>query len=64
MESLLGKNEDQESSKESTNEVGMDPVKWLCQSNEEYERKITELLGAGELLMNEWHEIKNYIKDI
>jgi hypothetical protein len=41
-----------------------DPVRWLCKSNEEFEQRIEGLLGAGELLMNEWHEIRNYIRDM
>uniref|UniRef100_A0A914H3L8 Non-specific serine/threonine protein kinase n=1 Tax=Globodera rostochiensis TaxID=31243 RepID=A0A914H3L8_GLORO len=42
---------------------GGDSVEWLCQSNEEYEKRIEALLGAGELLMNEWHEIKQYLQN-
>ncbi|KAL3078774.1 hypothetical protein niasHS_014556 [Heterodera schachtii] len=38
------------------------PVEWLCRSNEEYEKRIEALLGAGELMLNEWHEIKQYLQ--
>lgn len=57
---FIGKTEKQ--LEDGSDQQDQDPVKMLCKSNEEYERKITELLGAGELLMNEWHEIKQYIK--
>jgi hypothetical protein len=57
MEFLLGKNEEEIKKDDDQN-----PVKWLCQSNENFEKKIIELIGAAELLLNEWREIKNYYK--
>jgi hypothetical protein len=64
MELLLGKqhieDEGQKQNEGEEKKTEDDPLKWLCKSNEEYETKITQLLGAGELLMNEWHEYRRY----
>lgn len=56
MEFLLGKEEEMKGEEEN-------PLKWLCKSNEEFEKKINELIGAAELLLNEWREIRNYYKN-
>uniref|UniRef100_A0A915NSU9 Uncharacterized protein n=1 Tax=Meloidogyne floridensis TaxID=298350 RepID=A0A915NSU9_9BILA len=57
MEFLLGKEVEMKGEGEEN------PLKWLCKSNEEFEKKINELIGAAELLLNEWREIRNYYKN-
>ncbi|KAL7070641.1 hypothetical protein ACQ4LE_009868 [Meloidogyne hapla] len=61
MEFLLGKNKEEKEEKVEENE--QNPLKWLCKSNEDFEKKIIELIGAAELLLNEWREIRNYYKN-
>ncbi|CAK5039190.1 unnamed protein product [Meloidogyne enterolobii] len=57
MEFLLGKEKEERKGEEEN------PLKWLCKSNEEFEKKINELIGAAELLLNEWREIRNFYKN-
>jgi len=37
------------------------PITWVCQNNHECQNKITQLMGAGELLMNEYEDIKRFM---
>jgi len=59
MELLLG---GEENGKEKEEDAIVDPLQWLRKTNEMKADKIVELLGAGEIMLNEWNEIKNYFK--
>jgi hypothetical protein len=59
MELLLG---GEENSNEKAADAIVDPLEWLRKTNEMKADKIVELLGAGEIMLNEWNEVKNYIK--
>lgn len=59
MELLLG---GEENGNEKAADAIVDPLEWLRKTNEMKADKIVELLGAGEIMLNEWNEVKNYIK--